>query len=182
MSRFPLRFPTLAAAALLLAACQGTASDPSARATAGGEFDQGFLDQMSSHHAGAIAMAQLAQRQGSTDHVKTMATTLIGKQQQELQQLQGWRTSWFGPGPAPAPSEKDRRTVDELSHLSGMAFDKAYVTRIIEHHQQGVQMATPATHHAAHPEVRAFAQKMIDDQTHEIEHLREHLREWSANQ
>ena len=68
--------------------------------------------------------------------------------------------------------------MEEISRLSGVPFDKAYVIKIIQHHQEGIQMATPATHHAVHPEVKEFAQKMIADQTHEIEHLQEHLRQW----
>jgi uncharacterized protein (DUF305 family) len=180
MNKFLLRPAALVAAALLLGACQGAASDHAGSTAQGGEFDQGFLDEISRHHAGAIAMAQLAQRQGSTDHVKTMATTLVGKQQQELQQLQAWRTAWYGPGPAPTPREKDRRDTEAMARLSGVDFDKAYISGMIKHHQEGIAMATPATHHAVHPEVKAFADKMIADQTHEIEHLQEHLKAWSG--
>jgi uncharacterized protein (DUF305 family) len=177
MSRFPATVvpaAVLAISAFVLAACQTAPPGTSADAV---PFDRQFLDEMSAHHAGAIALGQLAQRQASTDHVKTMANTLVAKQQEELQKLQGWRTSWYGPGPAPAPRDKDRHSMDELARLSGPAFDRAYITKIIEHHQEGIAMATPATHHAEHAEVKAFAQQMIADQTHEIEHLRGHLGE-----
>lgn len=180
MNKCFFRPAALIAAALLLGACQSAASDHATPTARGGEFDQGFLDQMSRHHAGAIAMAQVAQRRGSTDHVKTMATTLIGKQQQELQQLQAWRTTWYGPGPAPTAREQDRIDTEAMARLSGIDFDKAYVSGMIKHHQEGIAMATPATHHAVQPEVKAFAEKMIADQTHEIEHMQSHLREWSA--
>ena len=167
-------FFSLAVAVALLSACQST---PSHHDVAQNQFDQQFLDQMSQHHAGAIAMARLAERQGSTEHVKGMATKLISKQGEELKRLQAWRTQWYGPGPAPAPGDKDRQMTEELSRLNGVAFDKGFITKMIEHHQEGIKMATPATHDAVHPEVRAFAKQMINDQTHEIEHLQGHLRE-----
>lgn len=168
----------LLAAAAFAGACQNVASHQRQSA----DFDQRFLDQMSQHHAGAIAMAQIALQKGSTDHVKTMGKNLIDKQQAEVQKLQGWRSAWYGAGPAPTPRDKDRQTVEQLSHLQGIDFDKTYATKMIEHHEEGIAMAKPAVQQATHPEIRAFSQQMIDDQTHEIEHLQSHLKEWSGSQ
>jgi uncharacterized protein (DUF305 family) len=113
MTLHAIRLLAIAAVATAVGACQGGAAGDMnsgdnawtvghaahgdhAMAASAREFDKQFLDEMSQHHAGAIAMAQVAQQLGFTDHMKSMANTLVSKQQGELQQMQSWRTQWYG--------------------------------------------------------------------------------------
>ncbi len=64
-------------------------------------FDRAFIDMMIPHHQGAIRMA-LAELNGGRDpQLKTIATGIIAAQTKEINEMNTWRTSWYG---APSPA------------------------------------------------------------------------------
>lgn len=66
---------------------------------------------------------------------------------------------------------KDPMT-ESLNKLKGEAFDHKFVGQMIEHHQQGIEMAGLAQQRALRPEIKQFAQKMSDKQKKEVEELK----------
>lgn len=64
----------------------------------GDEFDKAFLTEMTAHHQGAIEMAELAQQNAKHQEIKTMADAIISAQTGEIEQMQGWKASWYGTG------------------------------------------------------------------------------------
>jgi uncharacterized protein (DUF305 family) len=59
-------------------------------------FDQRFIDPMISHHQGAIDMAKEAQTKAEHSEIKTLANNIITAQTKEIQDMQQWRTQWYG--------------------------------------------------------------------------------------
>lgn len=66
----------------------------------------------------------------------------------------------------------------ELSTLSGDAFDQAFLQQMIMHHAMAVMMAEPVVHGAVHPEVANLAADIITAQTNEITEMRGWLKDW----
>ncbi|MDP3073783.1 MAG: DUF305 domain-containing protein [Opitutaceae bacterium] len=66
---------------------------------------------------------------------------------------------------------KDPMT-ENLKKLKGEEFDHKFVGQMIEHHQQGIEMAGLAQQRAQRPEIKQFAQKMSDKQQKEVEELK----------
>lgn len=58
-------------------------------------FDLRFIDAMSLHHQGAIAMAQAAQQKSQRREIKTLADDMIDTQTKEIKQLGQWRKAWY---------------------------------------------------------------------------------------
>ena len=57
-------------------------------AASGAEFDRMFLTQMIAHHEGAVKMAQKEAANGSNPEAVTLANTIIGDQEAEIQEMQ----------------------------------------------------------------------------------------------
>jgi uncharacterized protein (DUF305 family) len=65
-----------------------------------------------------------------------------------------------------------------LQAKSGEAFDKAYLSQMIAHHEAAVQMAKNALTAATKPETKQEAQKVVDSQTKEIAQMTGWLQTW----
>lgn len=60
-------------------------------AATGKEFDLRFIDMMTPHHAGAVAMAKEALTRAEHPEVKTLAQTIIREQEKEIGQMADWK-------------------------------------------------------------------------------------------
>lgn len=60
----------------------------------GEEFDKEFINQMISHHQGAIDMAKLAQKNAFHQEIKDMADDIISAQTNEINMMKQWQNSW----------------------------------------------------------------------------------------
>ena len=59
-------------------------------------FDRAFIDMMVPHHQGAVRMAQEELAQGENSSLKSIARKIVGAQQGEINEMNSWRTSWYG--------------------------------------------------------------------------------------
>jgi uncharacterized protein (DUF305 family) len=60
----------------------------------GDNFDKTFLSEMTSHHQGAIAMANLALANAKHQEVKDLAKNIVTAQTGEIEQMQMWQAQW----------------------------------------------------------------------------------------
>ncbi|TCK22308.1 DUF305 domain-containing protein [Pseudonocardia endophytica] len=60
----------------------------------------------------------------------------------------------------------------DLEQSSGPAFDRAFLTMMIAHHEGGVAMARTELASGANPQARALAQSIVDSQQREIAQMR----------
>lgn len=158
-----------------------SASSPTAQ-----PYDLQYLDTMTHHHQGAVDMARLAQTQAGSATIKAFARAIISKQQQEIDQFSQWRQSWYN-GLAPALNmrmpgmmhtmEHMQRDMPKLQKAHGAAFDRLFLQLMIPHHQGAVDMSRPALDQLQHAELRTAARHIIDDQTREIEQMRQWLQQ-----
>ncbi len=61
----------------------------------GDDFDKMFLTQMAMHHNEAIKMSELEIQKGTQQEAKEFAGKIAKDQQSEVQQLRGWKKSWY---------------------------------------------------------------------------------------
>jgi uncharacterized protein (DUF305 family) len=59
-------------------------------------FDLAFIDAMIPHHQSAIDAAKAAEKGAQRPEIKQMAQEIIAAQQREIDQMQTWRTAWYG--------------------------------------------------------------------------------------
>lgn len=65
-----------------------------------------------------------------------------------------------------------------LNGKTGDAFDKAFITEMIMHHEGAVAMAQAALTNAKHAEIKTMANAIISAQTSEINQMKAWLKAW----
>ncbi|MFD3695069.1 DUF305 domain-containing protein [Streptomyces sp. NPDC058646] len=181
-----------ATAALVLAACGGSGSDsgsahnghdaasPSASAPAQqgdhNAADTAFAKGMIPHHRQAIEMADLAATRAESAEVKKLADEIKKAQDPEIKTLSGWLTSWGEQVPAGGAGHEGHdmsgmMTAEEMKQLgasSGKAFDTAFLTLMVKHHEGAVAMAKTEQAEGTYQPAKDMAQAIITSQGAEI--------------
>ncbi|GBF04420.1 hypothetical protein DAERI_020017 [Deinococcus aerius] len=102
-----------------------------------------------------VSAAQAGGSQGGT--AASMSTTMIIQMQSDMR-------------------ARMQPMMDDLRRLSGTAFDRAFFSMMIPHHQSAIEMSRAALPRLRDPLVRAWAQSIIDDQQKEIAEMQAELQ------
>ncbi|WP_030528808.1 DUF305 domain-containing protein [Phycicoccus jejuensis] len=155
----------------------GTTSmaDPSA------DHDQAdvmFSMMMVPHHEQALEMAELVPSRSDDPALRDLAQRIEQEQQPEIDRMRGWLYSW-GAGSASGMgsmghsmtgmmSESD---MAELASLKGAAFDRRWLTMMVEHHEGAIEMAQDVLRSGRHTGTRDLAGAVIETQQREIDEM-----------
>lgn len=60
----------------------------------GDEFDKTFIEMMTAHHEGAVAMAELIPSRAKHDEIKTLGQAIITAQTKEIAEMKQWQMDW----------------------------------------------------------------------------------------
>ncbi|NBH03451.1 DUF305 domain-containing protein [Amycolatopsis sp. SID8362] len=183
--------------ALVLSACSssdhasmpGMSSSPSAPAASPSQQagdhnadDIAFAQQMVPHHSQALDMAKLVPSRSTNPKVIDLASRIEKAQDPEIQQMQGWLTTWGAPSTSSMPSMPGMdhgsmgsmpgmmsdADMQKLEQAKGAEFDKMWLDMMIKHHQGAVEMAKTELSKGSNADAKALAQKIIDAQQAEI--------------
>jgi uncharacterized protein (DUF305 family) len=129
--------------------------------------ERSFIEEMIPHHQEAIDSAQLVMlRGGSTPAIKTLAQSIITTQTKEIADMVRWYQSWYG-----VPyQDTDTYTpmMGDLSNLSGVALDTAFLTDMVDHHLHAIMMAQGVAPFITRPEIEILARSIAAEQSNEI--------------
>ncbi|MET8158294.1 DUF305 domain-containing protein [Sphaerisporangium sp. NPDC005289] len=142
-----------------------------------------FAQMMIPHHRQAIDMAKLAGSRAADPDVKQLAKQIEAAQEPEITTMSGWLTAWnmkvpddampsMGHGMDGMMSADDMK---ELEELSGSAFDKAFLTMMIDHHEGAIVMAEKEQSSGAYPPAKELAGAIVTSQTAEIGTMKQML-------
>ncbi|MER7051412.1 DUF305 domain-containing protein [Streptomyces sp. NPDC000351] len=189
--------PATVAAAFVLAACggdgdggtgqQGPHSSASASADAGRQAHNAqnvaFAQGMIPHHRQALEMARLAAGRSASAKVEDLAARIEKAQDPEISTMTGWLKAWGEKVPRasePMPGMDDHSThsgmpgmmdgqdMAELEEASGKAFDRMFLTMMVEHHEGAVEMAATQTAKGRYAPAKALAGDIATAQKAEI--------------
>lgn len=76
-------------------------------------FDRAFIDGMTPHHEGAIAMANAELKSGGNSQLKEIAKAIIAAQNEEIAKMKQWRADWYS-GDAPATTTGDESSMEDM--------------------------------------------------------------------
>jgi uncharacterized protein (DUF305 family) len=65
--------------------------------------------------------------------------------------------------------------------LAGDAFDRVFLMQMTMHRAMGVAMTQPMAANAAHPELKDLGERIVADQTREIEQMRAWMKDCTAS-
>jgi uncharacterized protein (DUF305 family) len=159
------------------------------------EADIHFMSAMIGHHAQAIVMARLAPTHGASGTILTLAERIINAQQDEIVTMQHWLADRNQPVPEAKPGPMKMMMngmehemlmpgmltdaqLQELAAARGPAFDRLFLTYMIQHHKGATAMVSTlfGSYGAGQDEiVFKFASDVNVDQTTEIARMEKML-------
>ena len=153
----------------------------------GDDYDRMFIANMIEHHKGAVDMAKLAQANAKHQELKDMADAIIAAQSKEITDMETWQKDWGYPSSsgemmmdhsAMGMMADMGQMTEELKGLTGDAFDKAFLSSMIEHHQSAINMAYPGQTNAKHDEIKQLTKAIVDAQSSEISQMKQWQKDW----
>lgn len=142
----------------------GYGGDPNnnSGATTAQQFDStSFAVKAASGGLMEVALGNLAQQKGANADVKKFGQQMVtdhSKANTELISIAAAKNIMLPTAPLP----KHQKHIDHMSGLSGAAFDKHYMTMMVEDHQEDVSLfQTTASDNSQDAELKAFAQKNL---------------------
>ena len=176
------RTAVAALALVLLAACGGGDG-----ATSSADHDQAdvtFAQQMIPHHQQAVMMARLAETNDAGPEVTDLARRISSAQEPEIERMTGWLKDWdeqvmgsgdMGDGSGAMTGMMDAGQMSDLAAARGAAFDRLFLTQMIEHHTGAIEMARKEQSEGASKDAIALARAIEKAQTSEIAEMRKLL-------
>lgn len=95
---------------------------------------QSFLEKTAEGQQIEISLGQLAVQRAVNERVKDFGQQMVEEHKKGSQQIEQLAMKG-GVKLSPGLSEEHKQKVNELSHLSGHAFDRAYINYILEDHE-----------------------------------------------
>lgn len=160
-----------------------------------GDPDYDFASMMIKHHQGAVNMSKKEVSKGKDQEVKSMAQKVIDDQNKEIKELQTFvkknkpsKSKMNQDKDMTGSTEKnmaDKSMMDKMNdtdkkmqnmEMSGDQ-DKDYVSMMIMHHQQAVDMSKEYLDNGKDENLKKMAQKMIDENKDQIDKL----KDWQSN-
>jgi uncharacterized protein (DUF305 family) len=150
--------------------------------------DVSFVTGMIAHHAQALDMAELVPQRSTSPALRTLAARIINAQRDEIAWMEMWLRDRAQPVPAPSGADSHTHvhlpgmvTPEQLAGLqnaSANAFDRSFLTLMIQHHRGAVAMVLDLldTDGAAQdPATFKLASDIHVDQTTEIARMEQML-------
>ena len=162
-------------------------SDPmtdSLKTMSGKEFEIKFMQYMIVHHQFAIQMAQLVATHTNRPELKTMANSITRDQSQEITEMTTWLKQWYGaktltnPMSVPGMMEMMMASMHQLKTAHNATFDKEFLSIMIQHHQEAINMAKLLPSKTQRPQLLTLGQNIIKAQSSEIQQMQTWQKQW----
>jgi len=153
--------------------------------------DVEFMQGMIAHHAQAIWMSRMAAAHGANPRVLKLANKIDQSQVPEIRIMQQWlgRYNQYAPDTSSwrtmtMPGMLTAAQLTELDAARGVAFDRAFLNLMIQHHNGALKMvddlfAAPLA--GQEVDVSVFANDVVAAQTAEIGIMQQLLRQLPSN-
>ncbi len=141
----------------------------------------GFVRDMSTHHAQAVRMSEVAHRRSPDPEINYLAFDVLSTQQGQIGIMAGWlelseqdysgrapTMAWMG-HTGPMPGMATDRELTALDSLPIPQMEEQFLRLMIRHHRGAVPMAEAAAARAGNPHVAAIAAKMSAGQQAEVD-------------
>ena len=130
-------------------------------------LERQFITDMIPHHEEAVVAAQQLLAAGTSNaEVRKLATDIVKTQKAEIASMKEWHVAWYG------EVYKNTGTYEpmmrNLSTLSGVERDKAFLEDMVEHHLHALNMLQASAPQFVRPELRELSQNIASSQSNEV--------------
>lgn len=140
-----------------------------------------FPKMMIMHHQGAINMGNVQIQEGKNDSLKRFSQKMIDAQQKEIEDLSAILAEETVNNNVPAFTQEQMDHMMKMDQVSDIQLitgdiDNDFATLMIQHHNSAIENSEAYLMYGTNAELKAMAQKMIDDQKKEIKELSDWLK------
>ena len=141
--------------------------------------DTMFLQMMIPHHQQAIDISELALQKSQNAELLTLAKVIIKDQKSEIAQMKVWldeagASEDMGHSAHGMGGMLDDKDLANLDTATGKNFDVLWLKGMIGHHDGAIHMSE-MIRDASNPEIKAFGQKIVKDQSAQIAQMKKML-------
>ncbi|WP_415795192.1 DUF305 domain-containing protein, partial [Mycolicibacterium frederiksbergense] len=137
-----------------------------------------FAQHMIPHHSQAVEMTDILLAKDDVDpRVIELAREIKAAQAPEIEQMQGWLTSWGNP-PMPAMDHGSMEgmvapaDIEKLKAAPGPEATRLFLDQMIGHHEGAITMAQGVIDGGRFEPAKTMARAIIDSQQHEIDEMK----------
>ena len=139
-------------------------------------IERQFITDMIPHHTEAVAAAQQLIDSGTNNaEVLKLAKDIVTTQKAEINLMKEWHITWY------EEVYKDNGTYQpmmrNISNLSGIDRDKAFLEDMIEHHLVALNIVQASAPQFVRPELRELSQNIASTQSEEVVAMKILLRQ-----
>jgi uncharacterized protein (DUF305 family) len=179
-TRMKTRFVAVAVAVAAVAVA-GCSNDTGS--AAGTSTDAAFITDMTTHHEGAIEMAELAKTRATHPEVRALANDIISAQRAEISVMGRVRDDMHGMGMQNGGhmgmSQHEMGMDMDMSTLRrARPFDRAFLDMMVPHHHGAIRIARVELAKGKQGGLRDIALKIIGAQSREIRQMRDWRKRW----
>lgn len=118
--------------------------------------DSAFVMEAAAANMTEVQLGQIAQQQASNQRVKDFGNMMVTDHTQANDQLKDLASGHGISLPDALPADK-QKMVDDLKSLNGTAFDKKYMSMMVEDHQEDVAKFKTESNSANDPQLKQWA-------------------------
>ena len=147
----------------------------------GKPFESMFLKEMIHHHESAVEMAKLATTNTKRVELNKFGNEIIAAQKAEIDQMTEWlKKDGESAGAMEQMPGMDMmmKGMEELKKAKDADFDKMFLTMMRDHHKGAVEMSKLVGERSDRADLKQLANKIIADQTKEIQQMKKWKKEW----
>jgi uncharacterized protein (DUF305 family) len=138
-----------------------------------------FLQMMIPHHQQAIDISNIALKTSKDAELLALASTIIKAQTSEIVQMNSWlkdagATTDMGHSMGMGGMLDDAE-LSKLTSATGRTFNKLWLEGMIGHHDGAIHMTTMIAD-ASNPDIKAFGENVVKDQSAQIEQMKAMLK------
>lgn len=138
-----------------------------------GDADHDFASMLKLHHQGAVDMVNAYTPQAKNADLKAMAGRIGAMNKKEIGEL----TAFLGQHKPRGSHSNFSQQAMQMMHQDGSHAmtgnaDSDFAAMMIQHHQQGIDMANAFLKEAKTEKMRSMAQKVVKEQTKDITELK----------
>ena len=139
-------------------------------------LERKFINDMIPHHEEAVTAAQYAIDFGAQNpEVRKLATDIVTAQKAEIALMKEWYVEWYG------EVYKNTGTYEpmmrDISNLTGVDRDKAFLEDMIQHHLHALAMVQDSAPQFIRPELKELSQDIASSQSNEVVAMKILLRQ-----
>jgi uncharacterized protein (DUF305 family) len=137
-----------------------------------------FVQMLIPHHRQGVEIAQLGAATATNPDVRVLASAIVATQQDEATRMAGWLHAWQQPATAASASATPRTPAKQIAGLrkaAGKDFDHDFLTVLIAHQNQAIELAKTESQGGRNLNALAFAKQIQQSRDGEIKQMRGYL-------